>query len=392
MQVCTCLLEGVGKMNTLKQFLRVPGTYIGIGVALAFQLIFFCVWLTAYDGVNERADKLQIAIVNQDTSMGSKIGDGLQKSLPFQVTKEKSMEKAKEEMDQYAYNMIIEIPASFSKDISEKGKTDLNVHINQASSMMAKQMMESIAKQVHSNVNKEITNNKQQAIAGKLQAVGPESIEMLKGLTKESVGLKVHKVNDAKGFSVNMVPLMIVLASFVGAMIMSMELSKVAKQVGRDWRNFLSSQVINGVVSILLACMTIGLMKTFHIGIQETIGNVWIFQTIVFFAFLSLTQMFLTLFGNAGMIFNIISLSLQLVSSGVMVPQAMLSKTYQIIGELFPATYAVKGYFAIIFGGGNLRGNIISLLFIILITQIVALSVVGISFIVKRERAVGKDM
>lgn len=36
------------------------------------------------------------------------------------------------------------------------------------------------------------------------------------------------------------------------------------------------------------------------------------------------------------MIFNIISLSLQLVSSGVIVPHEMLSKTYQTIGELFP--------------------------------------------------------
>ncbi|WP_255266620.1 YhgE/Pip domain-containing protein [Bacillus cereus] len=117
-------------MNILQRFLKMPGTYIGIVVALAFQLIFFCVWLTAYDGVNERADQMQIAIVNQDTNMGSKIGEELKENLPFQVTKEKSMETAKGEMDKHSYDMIIEIPASFSKDISEKGKTDLNFHYN----------------------------------------------------------------------------------------------------------------------------------------------------------------------------------------------------------------------------------------------------------------------
>ncbi|MGG2094122.1 ABC transporter permease [Bacillus sp. S13(2024)] len=378
-------------MNTLKQFLKIPGTYIGIVVALAFQLIFFCVWLTAYDGVNERADQMHIAIVNQDTNMGSKVAEGLQKNLPLQVTKEKSMEKAKEEMNAHAYDMIIEIPTSFSKDVSEKGKTDLTFHINQANAMMAKQMMEGVAKQVRDNVNKEVSNYKQQAVAGKLQAMGPGSIEAIKGLTEDSVGFTIHKVNDAKGFSVNMVPLMIVLASFVGAMIMSMELSKVAKQVGGSWDNYLSRQVINGTVSILLACITIGLMKAFQIEVQETVWNVWIFQAIVFFAFLSLTQMFITLFGNAGMLFNIISLSLQLVSSGVMVPHAMLSKTYQTIGELLPATYAANGYYTIIFGGGSLKENIISLLFIIIITQIVALVATGVSFVLKGKRRVIKE-
>ncbi|EEL52460.1 ABC-2 type transporter [Bacillus cereus Rock3-44] len=384
MQVCTCLLEG-GSMNILKQFLKMPGTYIGIVVALAFQLIFFCIWLTAYDGVNERANEMKIAIVNQDANMGSKIGEELKKNLPFQVTKEKSMETAKREMDKHSYDMIIEIPASFSKNISEKGKTDLNFHINQANSMMAKQMMEGVAKQVHDNVNKEISNYKRQIVTGKLQDMSPENIEVIKSLTGDSVGFTVYKVHNAEGFSVNMVPLMIVLASFVGAMVMSVELSKVAKEVGGDWSNFLSRQAINGIVSILLACITIGLMKGFQVESQETIGNVWLFQAIVFFAFLSLTQMFLVLFGNAGMLFNIISLSLQLVSSGVIVPHAMLSKTYQTIGELFPATYAAEGYFAIVFGGGDLKGNIISLLFIIVVTQIVALIAVGVSIVLKKR-------
>ncbi|PGZ15973.1 YhgE/Pip domain-containing protein [Bacillus cereus] len=372
-------------MNILKQFLKMPGTYIGIVVALAFQLIFFCIWLTAYDGVNERANEMKIAIVNQDANMGSKIGEELKKNLPFQVTKEKSMETAKREMDKHSYDMIIEIPASFSKNISEKGKTDLNFHINQANSMMAKQMMEGVAKQVHDNVNKEISNYKRQIVTGKLQDMSPENIEVIKSLTGDSVGFTVYKVHNAEGFSVNMVPLMIVLASFVGAMVMSVELSKVAKEVGGDWSNFLSRQAINGIVSILLACITIGLMKGFQVEAQETIGNVWLFQAIVFFAFLSLTQMFLVLFGNAGMLFNIISLSLQLVSSGVIVPHAMLSKTYQTIGELFPATYAAEGYFAIVFGGGDLKGNIISLLFIIVVTQIVALIAVGVSIVLKKR-------
>ncbi|MDA1780091.1 ABC transporter permease [Bacillus cereus group sp. BY9-3LC] len=374
-------------MDTLKQFLKRPGTYVGMVVALSFQLIFFCVWLTAYDGVNERADQMRIAIVNEDVNIGNKIAEGLQRNLPFQVKAERSVEKANKEMNDHVYDMIIEIPASFSKDINETGKSNLNFHINQANAMMAKQMMEGAAKQIRDNVNKEVASYKKQAIVGKLQAVGPENVEVIKGLTENSIDFTIHKVNDTKGFSVNMVPLMIVLASFVGAMIMSMELSKVAIEVKGSWSNFLSRQIINGTVSILLACITIGLMKGFQIEMHETVGSIWVFQAIVFFAFLSLTQMFLTVFGNAGMIFNIISLSLQLVSSGVIVPHEMLSKTYQTIGELFPATYAANGYYTIVFGGVSLERNIISLLVIVLVTQSVAVMTLAIKGMVKGRRS-----
>ncbi|MDQ7235771.1 ABC transporter permease [Bacillus pacificus] len=374
-------------MDTLKQFLKRPGTYVGMVVALSFQIIFFCVWLTAYDGVNERADQMRIAIVNEDVNIGNKIAEGLQRNLPFQVKAERYVEKANKEMNDHVYDMIIEIPASFSKDINETGKSNLNFHINQANAMMAKQMMEGAAKQIRDNVNKEVASYKKQAIVGKLQAVGPENVEVIKGLTEDSIDFTVHKVNDTKGFSVNMVPLMIVLASFVGAMIMSMELSKVAKEVKGSWSNFLSRQIINGTVSILLACITIGLMKGFQIEMHETVGSIWVFQAIVFFAFLSLTQMFLTAFGNAGMIFNITSLSLQLVSSGVIVPHEMLSKTYQTIGELFPATYAANGYYTIIFGGISLERNIISLLVIVLVTQSVAVMTLAIKGMVKGRRS-----
>jgi len=113
---------------------------------------------------------------------------------------------------------------------------------------------------------------------------------------------------------------------------------------------------------------------------------------IVFFSFLSLTQMFIAVFGNAGMIFNIISLSLQLVNSGVIVPHKMLSKTYQTIGELFPATYAANGYYTIIFGGVSLEKNIISLLVIILVTQLVAVITVSIKGIVKGRSFVVKEV
>lgn len=70
----------------------------------------------------------------------------------------------------------------------------------------------------------------------------------------------------------------------------------------------------------------------------------------------------------------------------------MLSKTYQAIGGLFPAIYAANGYYTIIFGGVSLGENIISLLVIILVTQLVAVITVSIKGIVKRRSHVVKEV
>ncbi|HHT7238394.1 MULTISPECIES: hypothetical protein [Bacillus] len=87
-------------------------------------------------------------------------------------------------------------------------------------------------------------------------------------------------------------------------------------------------------------------------------------------AFLSLTQISITVFGNT----------------------VMLSKTYQTIGELFPATYATDGYYTIIFGGVGLEKNIISLLLIILVTQLVAGITLVIKGMVKGRSSVVKEV
>ena len=78
-------------------------------------------------------------------------------------------------------------------------------------------------------------------------------------------------------------------------------------------------------------------------------------MTIVFFAFLFSNINVSNCVWKRRYDFNIISLSLQLVSSGVIVPHEMLSKTYQTIGGLFPATYAANGYYTTIFGGVSLE-------------------------------------
>ena len=71
------------------------------------------------------------------------------------------------------------------------------------------------------------------------------------------------------------------------------------------------------------------------------------------FTFLGVTQMSLMIFGKVGVYFNILLLATQLVTSGAIIPRALLSNTYQYVSTYLPATYAADGYFNLIFGGGN---------------------------------------
>ncbi|MGG4043143.1 hypothetical protein [Bacillus smithii] len=51
-------------MKTLKGFFKHSETFIGILTAFVFLLIFFCVWMTAYDGVTDRVNQLKVGLVN----------------------------------------------------------------------------------------------------------------------------------------------------------------------------------------------------------------------------------------------------------------------------------------------------------------------------------------
>ncbi|MEK4884930.1 hypothetical protein NST12_08420 [Bacillus sp. FSL W8-1127] len=53
--------------------------------------------------------------------------------------------------------------------------------------------------------------------------------EVFQSLKVHSVQASIEKVNNVKGFAVTMVPLLVVLSSWVGAMIMSLNLHIVAK-------------------------------------------------------------------------------------------------------------------------------------------------------------------
>ncbi|WP_141432640.1 YhgE/Pip domain-containing protein [Bacillus sp. 03113] len=376
-------------MKALKQFFKYPETFIGIVTAFMFMLIFFCVWMTAYDGVSDRVDNLKIGLVNEDKQMGPTIEKNLTKNLPFDVKTYESIKTAKEDMNQRELDMVMQIPENFSSQIQETGKTEINYFINQANSSMAKQIMDGAANNITQSINENVYAFKQQMILSNLSAQMNAAVpskelaqnlslnisQVLQSLNVNSVQSSIEKTNNTEGFASTMLPLLVVLASFVGSMIMSLNLnvasSKMKDQLNK-WSVFLARQIINIGAAILLAVITLIFIAIFNFDLDTTLFQAWAFQTLVYFSFLSLTQMFVILFGPAGMVFNIISMALQLVTSGVIVPKAMLSSFYQTVGSYFPATYVADGYYTLIFGGEGLSNDMIPLLLVTAATLFVA--------------------
>ncbi|MDM5350431.1 ABC transporter permease [Lysinibacillus sphaericus] len=384
-------------MKGLQTLLSVRETYIGIVAAIAFQLIFFTIWMTAYDGVNERADELSIGFVVEDTGMGQQIVKDMEDIIPFTVKKYSSLKQAEHALNERQINMIMQIPANFTNQLQTGEKAEIIYSINQANASMAKNMMDSVAKQLTEEMNRMLYPLQQnQAIEvfsqqfaqlpfeqNTSQQINASVHTTMMSIKDHAVDATILKTNDVKGFAANFIPLMVIISSFVGAMVMIMQHQQAAQKVQSilsKWQLFFARQLLNVGVALTLPFLTIGLMHLFTISSNESFLSIYLFQSVMFLAFLCLAQVFVILFGNIGMVFNICALSLQLVTSGVLVPKTMLSEGYKQIAAMLPASYGADGYYTIIFGGSadNLLQNSSSLGIIILVTLTIATVTVAI--------------
>ena len=383
-------------MKGLQALFKIRETYIGIVITIAFQVIFFSIWMTAYDGVNDRTGNLKIGLISEDTEMGQQVVNEIKGKLPFTIENYTSLNKAEQALNQRDVHMIIHIPSNFTSQLQAGKEAEIIYSINQANASIAKNMMDGVAKQVTEEINHKIYPIQQgktiEAFSQKFSQLPMEQITAqqindavattIMSVKDHTIGSTIIKTNNVEEFAANFVPLMVIISSFVGAMVMIMQHQQAA-QIVQDkvskWRLFLARQLINIGVAFALPLLTIGLMHLFNISSQVNFLTVYIFQALMFWAFLCLAQAFIIIFGNLGMIFNICALSLQLVTSGALVPQAMLSDFYNKLATLLPATYGADGYFTIIFGGStdNLMSNCSSLGIIIAVTLGISATVVA---------------
>ncbi|MFF2908451.1 YhgE/Pip domain-containing protein [Paenibacillus sp. NPDC057934] len=376
-------------LNALKAYLKKPATIVGVVMLLMFQVIFSIIWMTGYKGINENTTKLSIAIVNEDPGAGAKISEQLAASLPFHMVTGMSLEEAKGSLERREVQMVLQVPADFSQQLQSQGQqAELRYTINESNPMMIKSVMQSVAAQITATVGKQVTIQGTEAVLKQANVPAAQAQGIAQGVV-DKVNSNVTFTNPVQGMNNQMVPMMMVLASFVGAMIMGMNFQQATDMIGSGiskWSKFGARVVIN--VSSAVVVSLIGSSLIAGLGGQHAGGfiSVWLFQALFLLTFMFFAQMFLIVFGMAGMLFNMTLLSLQLVSSGAMVPRELLNEFYQGLGHYLPATYAVDGLMNLLFGGPSVASDVLLLVAILAASFFVSLAVTGLRK--QTERAV----
>lgn len=378
-------------VRAIQLLLREKTTIIGMVLLLFFQLTFGVIWMNGYDGVSDRVKELKMGVVSEDSGIGKTVAEQLVAKLPFQMEAGDTMEQALAKLNDREWKAVIHIPADYSTKVQDpKQKANLEVIVNESNPQMVKSVGQQVLSLVTANVNMEST---QMAVNGTLTGLHvPEqqASTLATGISSRVTGTYTA-INQVPNFSFQMVPMMLVLASYVGSMMLSMNLNVSAKRIADQttaWQRFGARQVLNLLATVIVAAAGTLVLKWFglhpHAGSWEVFG----FLTLTMLAFVSMAQMFLFLFDEAGMMFNIIALSLQLVTSGVMTPRELLSHAFQTMGDLFPATYAAIGNMNLLFGGTGTAQAVVHLLILTGVTLV--LSMVGVlvhSTVAKRKNS-----
>jgi uncharacterized phage infection (PIP) family protein YhgE len=351
-------------LTLVVKLLKQPATIVGIITTLLFQVFFSLIWLTGYDHVTERTDQLPIAIVNEDGAKGQVIADGIATSLQFRTERKASLPDAQNELEHRSVRSIIHIPQGFTAQLGDPSAT-ANVHyiLNESNPQMVGSIMKSVAARVTAVLNEQTRQNTLNAVLAGMKLPKPQA-EMIRNSAGSRVGSEIQVIHPLNNFSSSMVPLMMVTASFTGAMLLAMNLSKVSAGlagVAGKWQRLTARFILIGATAV--AGSLVGTSMMHWLGVDSSYGfmTMWLFEFIVLLSCMTVANLSLILLGDMGAWLNIALLSTQMLASGATVPRDMLSPFYQWIGQFSPAYYAVEGMFTLVVGGSGLGSDMWSL-------------------------------
>ncbi|WP_261301975.1 YhgE/Pip domain-containing protein [Paenibacillus andongensis] len=368
-------------------YLKKPQTIVAVVVALMAQLIFCVVWMTAYDGVQDRVSHLKIAIVNEDGEFGKSIENQLQSNLLFEIISS-TKEQAMVDLLGRDVHLVLTIPTNFGQSLTTPGKqAELSYLINESNPQLTKSVMQTLVTKVTYELNHKASLQGTQIALQQLKLPAQEASETAQNLLNK-VKSNEQLLNPVRGMHNQMVPMMLVLASYVGAMLMAMNLHQATESIGTvisKWRHVAIRSLITVFAAFLISIVGSSVIALLGGQMGSGFGTFWLFHCLTLLAFMFFAQTFLTLLGMAGMFVNMAMLSLQLVTSGTIVPKQMLSDFYQSLGQFLPATYAVEGIMNVQFGGIQ-TGKDVWILFATILSSI--LLTVLVTMFKKQEKQV----
>ncbi len=345
-------------MNSFLTFLKKPTTITGIVIAIVFQLVFGLVWMSGYSGVSDRFNQLNVGIVALDQNSGPTIAEQLQKNLPFKTELIPDETDARTKLDTRALHMLVIIPMDFTEQLrSGQHPAGLQFVYNESNPSMIRTIMKNAANTITTMINAQATLMSAQSILTQLK-MPKEQIDPIAVGMAQRVAADETSIHPVKDVSNQMIPMMMVLASYVGAMIMGMNIqisvNTLQAQGTSKWTLLINRSILNIVSALIITLIGAATVMAMDGAFTQGFLTFWLFEAFFMWVFMLMAQWFLIAFGNAGMLFNIIALSVQLVTSGAIIPRELINTAYHNISNVMPATYAVQGLMNVLYGGPSI--------------------------------------
>lgn len=332
-------------LQGFKNMMKIPQTKIGLVFAIFVPVFFMIVWMTGYNNATERLDQLNVGIVNEDGAASKGIAEQIAKNSPFHVVAVSEYEKAKEQLDKGKYAMLIVIPEKFANTMTD-GSGELTFYVNEANSQVAVSMMEKAAAEISANLG-----------------------------AHSGVKADIVKTNELHNFAASMLPMILGFITYIAVMTMNIQFNlvgQIMKKGHSKWQIFWSRQMLLLIVALDVPTIIISLTVAFQ-DVAASFWKLWLFHVLVTAACISFTQMSFSLFGNAGPLFNVAMVPLQLMTAGNIIPANMLAPFYQHFGAFLPASNGVQGFTKLIYTGESVSVFAVHLVLLLLVTFVITI-------------------
>ncbi|MDV2684020.1 ABC transporter permease [Alkalihalophilus lindianensis] len=362
-------------MKVFVDLIKQRTSIIAIGALLLFQLVFGIVWLTSYSEVHQRTELATVGFLSENEALKELID--LENQIDFQVQYYDQLESAISDLQNNEIFLIIYLDEEFATNLRMNQMPSIKYYTNDATSLMVESIVTPIMLGVTASIDKMILLNSTGEMLTALDVPLEQAQEALSVLSS-GMNSTVENINPIETHAEKMIPLMVVLSSFVGTMVMAMFMNQSVMALKTKpcckWKLYISWLIVN-----LLSAIIVGLVSGFIILISNlnindfNLLNLWLFQSVGLFSFMLLTALFLIMFNQLGMAVNIFLLSAQLVTSGTLIPQLFLTDFYQELSNWLPATYMASGLYKILFTDLSVTSEIGSLLLAIGISLVAIL-------------------
>ncbi|CAH1199139.1 hypothetical protein PAECIP111893_01240 [Paenibacillus plantiphilus] len=334
----------------------------GITMLIFYQIIMITIYMGGYSAIPKNVTELTVAIVSEDAEYGTEFADKIKEELPFKVKSDLTLDQAKEELDEHDLSMVVHIPADFTSKLSKlEEQVQLNFYMNNATAQSVSGTMQTVANQIASEVSQQLKVENMQGILQGMQVPEEQASSLAEGaVNKVKTNLIQSNVPPA-GMHNSMAPMFLTIVSYVGAMIFSMmavsTLNKLKSKHGK-WRAFFTLQGLSMGLSLIGPLVGLGIYFAIQGYGVDVFFSMWLSHALEMFVAIQVTSVITMLLGQAGMLVNMPFLLIQVIGSGAIMPQEMLSGFFKFFSSFSVLHYSVETDYSLLFGGGNIAESI----------------------------------